>query len=434
MSLLTDLAGNAAGVMNNVKGRLKANGGLASTLKGTASSLKGTASSLQSSLKGGLQNMRPPRRRSPIGLDVGAKRVKAIQLEAGDAAGTWRVVAAATTPRAGAGATGALLTAGEAAAIADLLYRAGFEGRRAVMAAPSGSVVQSVLDLPPRASQAPVEQIARLELARAHRCDPEAFEMGCWDLPAPNRPGGQGPSKGTHLMAVALPHAAAASLLDPFEACGLRADALDIAPCALHRACTAVMAPPGAITGILDIGWDAAVLSLLHRGAIVYQRSLAEAGMGQLHAVVARRLGLEPDVTEFLLTDAGLTSGDRAEARTTGADGGETETSDQPALDPDLADDARRLVTAHADSLAAELVVSFSYATHQYPDATVGKLLLAGGGAAMAGLADHLAATLGVPTTTVSPSDLAECDVSVLGLCGSPAMTTAMGLAMYPRE
>jgi type IV pilus assembly protein PilM len=384
-------------------------------------------------VKGGLQSMRPPRRRSPIGLDVGAKRVKAIQLEPGDAAGTWRVVAAATTPRAGAGATGALLTAGEAAAVADLLYRAGFEGRHVIMSAPSSSVVQSVLDLPPRASQAPVEQIARLELARAHRCDPESFEMGCWDLPAPHRTGGQGPSKGTHLMAVALPHAAAAALLDPFEACGLRADALDIAPCALYRACTAVMAPPGAITGILDIGWDAAVLSLLYRGAVVYQRSLAEAGMGQLHAAVARRLGLEPDVTEFLLTDLGLTPEAREAAGRTAAPAAASAEGDH-ALDPDLVDDARRLLTTHVDSLAGELRVSFSYATHQYPDATVGKLLLAGGGAAMPGMAAHLAATLGVTAMAVSPSDLAECDVNVLGLCGSPAMTAAMGLAMFPRE
>lgn len=424
MSFLTGLAGNAAGVMNNVKGHLKV--GLEHGLKyGVKGNLN--AARLVSNLKGSLNGMRPPRRRSPIGLDVGAKRVKAIQLEAGDVAGTWRVVAAATAPRAGAGATGALLTAGEAAAIADLLYRAGFEGRRIVMSAPSASVVQSVLDLPPRASQAPVEQIARLELARAHRSDPETFEMGCWDLPAPQRPGGQGPSKGTHLMAIALPHAAAAALLDPFEACGLQADALDIAPCALHRACAAVVAPPGAITGILDIGWDAAVLSLLHRGVVVYQRSLGEAGTGQLHAVVARRLELEPDVIEFLLTELGLTI-ERAEARKASGPSGA-----EPTLDPDLIEDARRLVTTHADSLAGELRVSFTYATHQYPDAVVGKLLLAGGGAAMPGLADHLGTILGIPTTPVSPSDLAECDVDVLALCGSPAMTAAMGLAMYPR-
>ena len=147
------------------------------------------------------------------------------------------------------------------------------------MSAPSGSVVQSVLDLPPRAGQAPVEQIARLELARAHRSDPETFEMGCWDLPAPQRPGGQGPSKGTHLMAVAAP------MRRP-PPCSTRSKRVACRPMCwtsavrLHRACAAVVAPPGAITGILDIGWDAAVLSLLHRGVVVYQRSLGEAGMG----------------------------------------------------------------------------------------------------------------------------------------------------------
>ena len=78
MSFLTDLAGNAAGVMNNLKGHAKV--GFDRGLKGGVSAgrprlshLKGNlnAGRLVSSVKDGLTGIRPPRRRSPIGLDVG---------------------------------------------------------------------------------------------------------------------------------------------------------------------------------------------------------------------------------------------------------------------------------------------------------------------------------------------------------------------------
>src|SRR3954469_1066605 len=91
----------------------------------------------------------PPRGRTAIGLDLGAKRVKAIQLEHGPDGP--RVAAAAVAPRAGAGGGGSIVTAGEVAALADLLYRTGFDGRQVVLAAPAGQVLTGVMELPPRA-------------------------------------------------------------------------------------------------------------------------------------------------------------------------------------------------------------------------------------------------------------------------------------------
>src|SRR3954469_4436858 len=93
----------------------------------------------------------PPRGRTPIGLDLGARRVKAIQLEHGPDGP--RVAAAAVAPRAGSGAGGSIVTAAEVAGLSDLLYRTGFEGWDVVLAAPAGALVTAVLELPPRAGQ-----------------------------------------------------------------------------------------------------------------------------------------------------------------------------------------------------------------------------------------------------------------------------------------
>jgi Tfp pilus assembly PilM family ATPase len=162
------------------------------------------------------------------------------------------------------------------------------------------------------------------------------------------------------------------------------------------------------------------VLSLLHQGAVVYGRVLADGGVAHLHAALARRLGLDGEVIDYLLGEVGLADDGNAGGDEDGGGG-----SDAP-------DDARALLAGYADGVARELQVSFSYATHQYPDAAVAKLLLVGGGAALPGLPARLSATLGVEAAAVAPTALAACEPSLLELCSSPALTTALGLALFP--
>jgi len=277
------------------------------------------------------------------------------------------------------------------------------------------------LELPPRSSAAPLEQLARLELARAHRCGPDAFEMGCWDLPPVAAGQSARAGKGTTVMAVGYPHAAANALLDAFESAGLLVEAIDAAPCALARACApaiSTVGPEGGMTAILDIGWSAATLILLHCGAVIYGRALAEAGLGTLHATLTRRLNLEPDVTEYLLTEVGLSA-----TLPEGPNG-------DAAID--LPDDARGLLAAHVDAIVRELLASLSYAARQYPEAPISRLLLVGGGAAIPELGGHISAVLGVDAQTVLPTEVASYDASLIGLCGSPVMIAATGLAQFP--
>ena len=450
-------------------------------------------------------------KRTPIGLDVGSRLIKAVQLEpapAGSGARGMRVAAAVVVPRAvlmppeprrvandvpGAdrakplGSGSSVPSAQELAGLPEVLERAGFSGRRVVLAAPSGGLMTSVLELPARAGAAPARQIARMELARAHRCTPDAFEMGYWDLP----PTGAGITmgsaraltRGSSIMAVGLPHTQANALLDAFGAAGLYVSAIDVGPCALARACEPLLTggaaavaaaaaaagesargaaeardkaeesgprPPPRMMAILDLGWDTSMLWLLYNGAIIYGRPLADGGLGRLHEALVTKHGLEADVADYLLTEVGLSAAPHADAEAAAdaaqaeADAAADATADATAGAANSAhsrrrvdrsslpdDEARMLFMNYAEELVRELSVSFAYAAHEYHEGDVGRLLMVGGGAAMPALAERLTSALGVAATPVTPADVAGCEPHMLSACASPALTAAAGLALF---
>ena len=371
------------------------------------------------------------RTRTPIGIDVGSRVVKAVQFGRerwGD--GKWQIVAATQIPRseishapaapvpsAAAGNAAAApsaharpLTAEDVRRLVGTLERQGFEGRDVVLAVPTEKLSTSVLDLPPRSSQAPLEQIARMEMARAHKCAPDSFEMGCWDLPAAARA-----TKATPVMAVACSHADATAILDPFEAEGLNVCALDVRPAAYARACRALLGEPRSLTALLDVGWSGASLNLMHRGVVIYGRTLADGGIAKLYQTLAHRLEVEEEVVDYLLGESGV--GD---------------TAPQAAADKRRGPvDAAGLIAAHFEAAVQELQVSLTYAQHQYHESAVSRLLLVGGGACIRGVAAHLARALGVEARTAAPADVAPAAPGVTAVCGSPALTLAMGLARY---
>src|SRR5262249_42197363 len=127
----------------------------------------------------------------------------------------------------------------------DVLFRQGFVGDDVVLAAPTEHLRMDVLELPPRSSGAPIEQIARMEMARAAKLENEPFELECWDLPATTRG-----AAATNVMAVALRHQDAEALIDPFDTEGFEVLAVDARCWALARASRAYHSP-NAITALL---------------------------------------------------------------------------------------------------------------------------------------------------------------------------------------
>lgn len=340
--------------------------------------------------------------RSPIGVDLGKRYIKAAQLRrSGDG---WRVSAAAALPRENPDGD---TDRSEVRQLRGVLERQGFAGKHIVLAVPTEKLMTGILDVPPRGSGAPVDQIARTELARIHKCKPDSLEMACWDLPAPSHG-----KEVNRVMAAGCTHANANAFADCFENEGFNVRALDIHACAVVRACAPVLS--GGITCLLDMGWSAARLVLLFQEAVVYERTLGETGIHPLFKAIGKKLGLGPETIDSILGEVGI----------------------QPGLDGEGANwesfqAVRGMILAHLASMLDEVRLSISYATSQYRDAAIERLILVGGGAAIPGIREYISSALEMEVRTVAPTDIADCSGPLQDRCSDPALTASVGLAQF---
>jgi type IV pilus assembly protein PilM len=343
-----------------------------------------------------------PRQYSPVGVDLGTRQVKLVQLARRPGGDDWHAATCAAFPRA---APGQALDAAEASRLVEVMNRQGFRGRDVVVALAPERLMESMLELPPRAPGVPLEQIARMELSRVHQRDPATFEFAQWEVPPPARA-----SRATHVMAVACAHDAATAVLDVLEGQGLLVRAIDAEQCAIARACALLPdTGKGGMTALLDLGFNAARLAILHCGVIIYSRAIEEAGQRSLCDDLRRELEIDSETVEHMLGKGFFLSP---------AEGGCT------------SDEARTLLVGHFDALIKEINVAFSYASHQYPEAPLSRLMLLGGGAEVPGVGDYLGAVLGMPSEVARPALLVP-GGHAAEPWDSPALVAALGMALY---
>jgi Tfp pilus assembly PilM family ATPase len=335
---------------------------------------------------------------SPIGLDCGSRFIKAAQIQY--TRGKPRVCATASIQR-----MSEQLDVAEVNRISDVLYRQGFVGTRIAMAVPPAKILTSILELPPRTTNSPFDQLARVEFARHQKCEPNTFEMSWWELPHASRV-----AKTTSVMAVGCRYTDADAILDPFDAVGLDVLKLDSSSVATARACSNVLARQGGISAILDLGWRSASLVILHDQTIVYDRPLGEAGIEQLYKDLSSSLGVKFDVIDVLISQ-------------------QTKLSSENDGDMQAQREITRAIDNHFAMLLKDLELSFSYAANQYASTNIDRLLLMGGGASIPGLVKNWSENLGMKVEIVHLADLMPC---VKGMASSErsSMTTALGLAM----
>ncbi len=328
-------------------------------------------------------------RQSPIGISFDGPFVRAAQLVWTKSA--WRIGAATQIPGASADD---LAGPGRFGEIKDVLTRQGFLGRRLVVGLKTQQMLTAVLDVPPRSSGAPVDDIARAELAGMHGQDPDAIEAVCWDLPS----SGNGPGA-SQAMAMACPHAVAEPLLASFEAVGFDVVALDSELQARVRASHDRLAPDG-VTVLLELGWGAADLCMTFCGNVVYHRSMDEFGIGSKVQELARTLGLTLETLDYALSGS---------AASNGAGHG-------PAA---LLETIETMLEGYWSHVAAELHTPLNYVRRQYPDAPLSQMLLTGYGASAVGAAQRFSEYLNLP------ADVAAADTA------GPALAAAVGLARF---
>jgi len=347
--------------------------------------------------------------RTPIALDIGSRRIKAAQLAR--KAGEWRIESLASISRDDPGSK---LGADEVARIRSALSRQGFVGSRIILAVPNDKLMTGVLDLPQRSSDGQLEQMARMEIARLHGIEPNSFEVACW------RSGASADADTDRAMAVACPHKEANELLSLFENAGFEVDALDAHPCALARACQSMLPDDGTVTPVMDIGWSSAWLLLTVNGQPAYERLIDRCNMALLVREVAERFDLDVDMAEQLLTSVSISND---EGRTCSGE-----------LDELFHQDISGLASHHCEGIIEELQISLSYVCHQYHGAHTDRLIMTGGCANIAGLAEHLGAEAGLEAIVATPADVGQCDPAVLADSSDAGLTQAVGIARFGLE
>jgi Tfp pilus assembly PilM family ATPase len=339
---------------------------------------------------------------TPIGLDLGARSIAAVQLRrgSGGGGGRWRLMAATRISRREPGST---VSAAEVERLAGVLDRQGFVDARIVLAVPPALVLSSFVDTP-HAAGAAREQIARMELARAQRVDPGSLEAVAWELPAPARA-----TDTTAMMAMGCSRSAADDLLDRFEEAGLSVEALDVACAAMARACAPLSSAAAGTVTLLHLDWSAATVIMVVRDCVAYVRALPECGMAAMLDDLAATLDLPPDVITMGVERCGVASPAR---------GG-----------PGWHAEARGVLLGHVDGLVREVLASCAYVVTRFADASPALLLLLGEGASIAGLADYVATTAGLDVRTASPAELVDCPPGLEKVAGDPGLMVALGLA-----
>lgn len=354
-----------------------------------------------------------PRKSSPIGVDVTAHALRAVQLAGTGPAS--RLAASAIIPRDHA-APADLAT--DARRLAGVLRRQGFAGSSIVLAVPDDKLLSSVMELPPRSSGAPVAQLAAAEFARIHRSDPALLELALWDVPATGSGGGGGAraAASSQYMAIACLHNDAEPLLSAFDDAGLDVLALNARSLAIVRACQSLLAPSPRMNALLHVGWSTSSLWIVIDGTLAYERHLESTELAVLFRGITENTGL----TFEAALDTLLVPCD----------------PDQQRREHDEAARTRDFATAHAQAMTEQLRVSLSYVTRKYPQHTLDQLLLVGDCALLPALPSCITSA-GLAARLVLPSDLLQCSPDGSGAGGGgwgAELVTAIGLAQYTGE
>jgi len=330
---------------------------------------------------------------SPIGLDISTHRVCAVQL---DPLGRIRAFAsfARREPQTE-------LSDLEAARIREVLDRHGFRGGNAVVGAPAGTVRSTVLELPPASSGAPVEQLARHEISRIHKLQPNSFAIGMWELPPSSRA-----SSAAQTMAITCENRLSDALCETLDGAGIEPIAIDLPALAATRAL-----PIDAVStqAILEFEESRSTLVVVHHGTIVFERVLSGLTMRTFRSQIAKAMRFPVAGVDCALRERGL--------------------ADDPEQDV-----LTGCAAAVLEPFIEEIAHTAAYASSRFVGALIQKVFLIGSGSGVPGLTKHLSKSL-------------ECEfvAPVLAELGSPRGTVcdwakpgqgvvALGMARWRSE
>lgn len=349
----------------------------------------------------------------PIGVSFDARWIHAAQVAFVEGKPT---LSGATSIRRNDRAPGEPLQSLNQAEVARLkrsLVLQGLGSRQAVVAVPAQHAALTTIELPPRSSGAPIEQIAGLEIARLQRLEPGSFELALLELPAiQNRAGRAG--AGTFIAATTS-HAEGENLSAAFDGSGLAVVALVPESLAIAKAAALSLES----RAVVSLTWSGMEMVVIDQNAhVVYHRALPELGLHRVESLAKERLSLSPDAMDGTL--AALACGDRTPA-------GDVIDDSLKVLAAGLS----RLVLEHADLVAVEVERSLTYADRFSGDGVQKPIRIVGAGAGIAGLPERLASQLSLAVTPLVCGETLRVPAAVRRLASSPTLSAAIGASIW---
>jgi type IV pilus assembly protein PilM len=294
-------------------------------------------------------------------------------------------------------------------------------GARTAVASVSGATVTvrpaKVPQMPERALRKSIRYEAARHISTA--VDESAVEF---EVIQPDAGGGD-----MEVLLVAAPEAMVNAMVRTAEVAGLDAVAVDLDSFAMYRTLVETnkgFAREGKTVVMLDLGASHTDLQIIAGGRFVLDRTLPICG-DSLTRAIEPVTGGDREAAERLKKEVDL-------AARPAEEGGK----DRPEIR------AARAVVPLLEEMVREIKRSIQYyfqadATESRGDVTIDQVILGGGGAQLAGLAEFLTAKLETPVSVGNPLDsrAVAVDTSVLNLedtirQAGPVYATALGLAM----
>lgn len=282
--------------------------------------------------------------------------------------------------------------------LARLVGQANFTGNQIGLVLSPPDAHFCALRLPKKALAQPEERIRQAlvwEVAREMRADASDLEVRHWLLPP-------GHHQGLNVMAVALPIERALAWHELFARDRLCLRRIAVSPCALvHLACRMQTPAENELWGILDLGFRRSTLTVVLGHVPAYIRSLSASS-----DMWTRRLAEGFEVAHPAAEQIKRVHGMRFAER-----GFRPPQADQPLLNAhDTPSVVFALLREPVDDLVHQINRCFSYVLQNFSDVNATRLLLAGGGANLSGLADYLQVQLDVDVHLLASDVPAPCD------------------------
>ncbi|MBX3097484.1 MAG: type IV pilus assembly protein PilM [Fimbriimonadaceae bacterium] len=348
-------------------------------------------------------------KKSIVGLDLGARLIKAMQIDRTNTG--WKVSRTAyiQTPKDAIKEGVVIDPEAVGTALRQMLREQKFQATNAVIGVAGASVIVRLVRIP-KMPEATLRKSIKFE---ASRYVPSSIEDSFIEFEIL----GESSDGQMDVLIVAAPRDVVETRLKACEVAGLEVDCVDVEAFAMYRSLIEA-SEEGTVSGdviaLVDVGAQTTKVSVINRGVFAMTRSISQAGQTITDALR----------THFKLNEEEAEQGkSQLDLRDLVAD---SKTIESPPL---------RVIQPHVDDLIREIRRSLNYYQSQHNEGAapspVTHLVLSGGGANLPGLSEYMQHKLDMPVTRTGVFDNPRFN-HIHDENGSPGLELAVvtGLAM----